>query len=47
LFKQAGIKFDAVTITGGDTESHEGREHRLRKLILISGLQALLHTGRL
>lgn len=47
LFKSAGISFAAVTITGGDSESHEGNDHRVPKITLVSRLQALLHEGRL
>jgi hypothetical protein len=47
LFKSAGIAFAAVTITGGDTETNDGNDWRVPKLVLISRLQALLHEGRL
>jgi hypothetical protein len=47
IFASAGLTFTAVTITGGDAESYEGREHHVPKMTLISAVQALLHEGRL
>jgi hypothetical protein len=47
LFALAGLSFVAVSITGGDSESSEGRSHRVPKMTLVSALQALLHEGRL
>jgi hypothetical protein len=47
MFQSAGLSFTAVTITGGDAESSEGRSHRAPKMTLVSSLQALLHEGRL
>lgn len=47
MFQSAGLSFTAVTITGGDSESSEGRSWRVPKMTLVSSLQALLHEGRL
>jgi hypothetical protein len=47
MFASAGLSFTAVTITGGDSESSEGRSWRVPKMTLVSALQALLHEGRL
>jgi hypothetical protein len=47
MFTSAGLSFTAVTITGGDSESSEGRSWRVPKMTLVSSLQALLHEGRL
>jgi hypothetical protein len=47
MFTAAGLTFTGVMITGGDSESSEGRTHRVPKMTLISTLQALLHEGRL
>jgi hypothetical protein len=46
-FAAAGLTFTGVMITGGDSESSEGRTHRVPKMTLVSALQALLHEGRL
>ena len=47
LFASAGIPFIAVTITGGESESRDGRNYRVPKGLLVSGVQALLHEGHL
>jgi hypothetical protein len=48
MFASAGIPFIAVTITGGDTENRDSRNHwRVPKGLLVSAVQALLHEGRL
>jgi hypothetical protein len=44
----AGLTFDAVTITGGDTQSKAGYgSYRVPKRDLVGGLQVLLQSGRL
>jgi hypothetical protein len=44
----AGLTFDAVTITGGDTQSKAGYgNYRVPKRDLVGGLQVLLQSGRL
>jgi hypothetical protein len=45
LFKRAGLKPIGITITGGDGYSHAGGGYRVAKLLLVSRLQALLHSG--
>jgi hypothetical protein len=47
MFERAGFQFKAVTIVGGDTETHDGDNYRVPKIKLVSQLQALLHEGRL
>ncbi len=47
LFRQAGIRFTGVTITGGHSENRDGQHYKVPKLILVSRLQALLHSGQL
>jgi hypothetical protein len=47
LLRERGLRFRAVTITGGDRETSEGRTHRVPKRDLVSGLQVLLQSGRL
>lgn len=48
LYRQRGVPFAGVVITGGHSESHpEPDVHHVPKLTLISHLQALLHEGRL
>ena len=45
---RSGLAFDAVTITGGDTESMAGLNvYRVPKRDLVGGLQVLLQSGRL
>jgi phage FluMu gp28-like protein len=44
----AGLNFDAVVITGGDTQSMAGHgNYRVPKRDLVGGLQVLLQSGRL
>lgn len=47
MFDARGMAPIGVTITAGDAVVSDGRVHRVPKLILISQLQALLHSGRL
>ena len=47
LFLQAGLSPVGVLITGGHAETQEGQIYSVPKIVLISRLQALLHTGQL
>jgi phage FluMu gp28-like protein len=48
MLSKSDLTFDAVTITGGDTESQQGwYAWRVPKRDLIGGLQVLLQSGRL
>lgn len=47
MFTSAGIPHIPVTITGGDSEARDGKQWRVPKMQLVSGVQALLHEGRL
>lgn len=48
MLRRAGLAFDAVTITGGDTETRSGwYDWRVPKRDLVGGLQVLLQSGRL
>ena len=47
LFRDAGLNPVGVTITGGDTSSRGGRNHRVPKRQLVATVQSLLQTGRL
>lgn len=49
MLRKSGLSFDAVTITGGDTESHGTTysDWRVPKRDLIGGLQVLLQSERL
>jgi len=47
LFRDAGLNPVGVTITGGDSASRDGREHRVPKRQLVATVQSLLQTGRL
>jgi hypothetical protein len=47
LLEHAGLKPIAVTITGGDVVSRDGRRYRVPKRDLVSTLQVLLQSGRL
>jgi hypothetical protein len=48
MLRRAGLTFDAVTITGGDTETQSGWDsYRVPKRDLVGGLQVLLQSGRL
>jgi hypothetical protein len=47
LFETRGLSPIGVTITGGDTITHESMIWRVPKMILVSQVQARLHDGRL
>jgi hypothetical protein len=47
LFVGRGITPVGVTITGGDAVTNDGPVWRVPKLILVSRVQALLHSGQL
>jgi hypothetical protein len=47
LFRHAGLKPIALTITAGDGWTAQGKDYRVSKLLLVSRLQALLHSGDL
>ncbi len=48
MLRRSGLTFDAVTITGGDTETQSGYDsYRVPKRDLVGGLQVLLQSGRL
>jgi phage FluMu gp28-like protein len=48
MLRRAGLIFDAVTITGGDTETQSGYDsYRVPKRDLVGNLQVLLQSGRL
>jgi hypothetical protein len=48
MLRRSGLTFDAVTITGGDTETQSGwYDWRVPKRDLVGGLQVLLQSGRL
>jgi len=47
LFKEAGLIFGAITITGGDKASKCGNSIKVPKRDLVSTLQVLLQSGRL
>jgi hypothetical protein len=48
LLRRPGLTFDAVTITGGDTESIAGpNAYRVPKRDLVGSLQVLLQSGQL
>jgi hypothetical protein len=47
LFRERGLRFRAVTITGGDKPSRDGTEHRVPKRDLIAALEVPFHTGEL
>ena len=48
MLRHAGLTFDAVTITGGDTETLSGWYNwRVPKRDLVGGLQVLFQSGRL
>jgi len=49
MFRQAGLRPIAVTITAGDSEGKGERvdEWRVAKSVLVSRLQSLLHAGEL
>ncbi len=49
LLRSSGLTFDAVTITGGDTQSKDPTSdlYRVPKRDLVGGMQVLLQSGRL
>jgi hypothetical protein len=48
LLRERGLRFAAVTITGGDRTTRDGRGgYRVPKRDLVAGLQVLLQSGRL
>lgn len=47
LLKRGGLKFQPLVITGGDGQSQEDGWHRVSKMVLVSTLQAALHSGEL
>jgi hypothetical protein len=47
MFTSAGVAHTPVSIVGGDSESRDGKWWRVPKSLLVSGIQALLHEGRL
>jgi hypothetical protein len=48
IFSDAGLKFQAVTITAGNEATCAGRDRwNVAKTILISNVDAMLHTGTL
>lgn len=47
LFKAAKLNPTGVTITAGDGWSRDGDSYRVAKLLLVSRLQAALHSGLL
>ena len=48
MLREAEVKpLVAVTITGGDTASRDGRDHRVPKRDLVSTLQVELQNDRL
>lgn len=47
MFKEAGVAYTGVTITGGDTVGGDHLMYRVPKRILVSTLQALMQSKRL
>jgi hypothetical protein len=47
MFQVAGMSPIGVSITAGDVVANEGLVYRVPKLMLISRVQALLHSGQL
>ena len=48
MLRRSRLTFDAVTITGGDTETQRGYDsYRVPKRDLVGNLQVLLQSGRL
>ncbi len=47
LFQARGVSPIGVTITGGDVITNEGMIYRVPKLILVSRVQALFHSGQI
>jgi len=47
LLRKANLRPVAITITAGADFSQDGRDFRVSKLVLVSQLQALFHSGEL
>lgn len=47
LARRGGLRPIGITITAGNAESHEGDDYRVAKLLLVSRLQAVFHSGEL
>lgn len=47
LLTEAGLEPISVTITGGDSTTHEGRQYRVPKRELVTTVQVLLQPDRL
>ncbi len=47
MLTQARLPVTAISITGGDTVTREGRDYRVPKRDLVGVVQVLLQTGRL
>jgi hypothetical protein len=47
LLRANGLRLDAVTITGGDSATHDGMDWRIPKRDLVSAVAIALQTGRL
>ena len=47
LLRERGLRFRAVTITGGDKPLQDGSKHRVPKRDLIAALEVPFHTGEL
>ena len=47
LLRARGLRLNAVTITGGDTATHDGMNWRVPKRDLVSAVAVGLQTGRL
>ena len=47
LLRVRGLRLEAVTITGGDTATHDGMDWRVPKRDLVGGVAVALQTGRL
>ncbi|MEN6341044.1 MAG: hypothetical protein ABFC89_00630 [Methanospirillum sp.] len=47
LLRVRGLRFDAVTITGGDTATHDGQDWRVPKRDLVGAVAVALQNERL
>lgn len=47
MFRRAGLRPIGVTITGGDKETRKGDDWNVAKLLLVSRMQAMLHSDEL
>jgi len=47
LLKERGVRFKAITITGGDVARHRGGSSSVPKRDLVSALEVPFHTGTL